>query len=83
MSNGPTKEQLLAPAFQMGTVVRKQFNQVQDRWEVAIGVRNSEQEVILAFSYTEMEVLIRTVIGILDGFTPEQKRTGFADRKMS
>lgn len=72
----------LLPQFQMGTVVRKQFNQAQDRWEIAIGVRNSQQEVILAYSYTEMEVLIRTVIGILDTFTPEQRRTGFADRIM-
>lgn len=71
--------QQLVPAYQMGCIVRKQFNQAQDRWEVAIGVRNGEQEVILAFSYWEMQSMLKALYGVMDTFNDAEKRVGFAD----
>lgn len=70
----------LVHATQMGCVVRKQFNQAQDRWEVAIGVKNQQEAVVLGFSYKEMEAMLKAIYAVMDTFTEHEKRVGFADR---
>ena len=71
------KDQLLAPNYQMGIVLRKVYDKTADRWQIQFGVRNSEHEIILGFTYQEMEQVQRALYSVMDSFTEAEKRRGF------
>jgi hypothetical protein len=66
--------QMMLPQYQLGMIVRKIYNASTNRWEIAFGVRDGKQEIMLGFTFSECEQLVRTMIGVMDTFTPEQKR---------
>lgn len=74
---GVTKmSQELLPDWQQGIIIRKYLDQNINRWMVGFGVRNTEQEVMLGFTYEEGVQIVSTLMRILDGFTTEEKTRG-------
>lgn len=74
---GATKmSQELLPDWQQGIIIRKYLDQNINRWMVGFGVRNTEQEVMLGFTYEEGVQIVSTLMRILDGFTTEEKTRG-------
>lgn len=66
----------LLPNWQQGVIIRKYLDQNINRWCLGFGVRNTEQEVVLGFTYEEALQIVQTMSRILDGFTTEEKTRG-------
>lgn len=66
----------LLPDWQQGIIIRKYLDQNINRWMVGFGVRNTEKEIMLGFTYEEGVQIVGTLMRILDGFTTEEKTRG-------
>lgn len=66
----------LLPDWQQGIIIRKYLDQNINRWMVGFGVRNTEKEIMLGFTFEEAAQIVQTMARILDGFTTEEKTRG-------
>jgi hypothetical protein len=68
----------MLPQYQSGIILRKFRDDARGVWCVGIGARSIGQdgkvtETVIGLSYQEAETVVRSLIGILDGFEPHQK----------